>query len=153
TAFFFDGGTSGVANRSGLKLNPAALDNSNCVTPPLSLTCQFPTARLATGLPIASGTNFRLRGSAGIEFVIQLPIVQAPFRIYYAYTVHRLREQLVAQDPFIEPSLVCEPSGVHDPLITTPCPAGTPEGMGLYPRTLTPEQWLDVKTVLRGVLN
>jgi len=34
-------------------------------------------------LAIAPHTNFRLRGSAGIEFVVQLPIVQAPFRLYY----------------------------------------------------------------------
>jgi len=26
--------------------------------------------------------------------------VQAPFRIYYAYNVHRLSEELVAQNPF-----------------------------------------------------
>ncbi|HJZ64551.1 MAG TPA: outer membrane protein assembly factor BamA [Candidatus Acidoferrum sp.] len=148
TAFFFDGGTSGVANRSGLKLNPAALDGSSCVTPPFSLTCQFPTSKLNAALPIAPGTNFRLRGSAGIEFVIQLPIVQAPFRIYYAYNVHRLHEELVAQDPFIEPSQICEPASDH-PLV--PCPAGITRGF--YPRTLTPDQWFDVKRTLQGVLD
>ena len=148
TAFFFDGGTSGVAKRDGLKLNPAAL-SGDCTSPPFSLTCQFPTAKLGTGLPIASGTNFRLRGSAGIEFVIQLPIVQAPFRIYYAYNVHRLHEQLVAQDPFIEASQICEPSTVPDRLVT--CPSGV--NLGFYPRTLLPEQWLDVKKTLQGVLD
>ena len=147
TAFFFDGGTSGIAKRSGLKLNPAALDPT-CPPGSQSLTCFFPTAKLGTGLPIASGTNFRLRGSAGIEFVIQLPIVQAPFRIYYAYNVHRLREQIVAQSPFIEPSQICEPISVPDRLATCP---GT--GIGFYPGILTPEQWLDVKTTLRGVLD
>jgi outer membrane protein insertion porin family len=147
TAFFFDGGTSGIANRSGLKLNPSALDNT-CGPGSQSLTCLFPSAKLSTGLPIASGTNFRLRGSAGIEFVIQLPIVQAPFRIYYAYNVHRLREQIVAQNPFIEPSQICEPTTVPDRLATCP---GT--GIGFYPGILTPEQWLNVKTTLRSVLD
>jgi outer membrane protein insertion porin family len=147
TAFFFDGGRSGIANRSGLKLNPSALDNT-CGPGSQSLTCLFPSAKLSTGLPIASGTNFRLRGSAGIEFVIQLPIVQAPFRIYYAYNVHRLREQIVAQNPFIEPSQICEPTTVPDRLATCP---GT--GIGFYPGILTPEQWLNVKTTLRSVLD
>jgi len=35
---------------------------------------------------------------------VQLPIIQAPFRIYYAYNVHRLHDQLVAKQPFIEPN-------------------------------------------------
>ena len=44
-----------------------------------------------------------MRGSAGIEFVVQLPIVQAPFRIYYAYNVNRLHEQIVAPQPVLNP--------------------------------------------------
>ncbi|HLZ13272.1 MAG TPA: outer membrane protein assembly factor BamA [Candidatus Acidoferrum sp.] len=147
TAFFFDGGSSGIASRNGLKLDPMALDPT-CPPGSQSLTCLFPTSQVSAKLPIASGTNFRLRGSAGIEFVIQLPIVQAPFRIYYAYNVHRLREQIVAQDPFIEPDQICEPATVSDRLAT--CPAGT---NGFYPRTLLPEQWLAVKNTLRGVLD
>jgi len=35
---------------------------------------------------------------------VQLPIIQAPFRIYYAYNVHRLHQELIAKQPFIEPS-------------------------------------------------
>jgi outer membrane protein insertion porin family len=103
---FFDGGTDGIINRSGLKLDPSALDNQGgaCTTIPLSLTCQFPNAKISQSLPIQSGTNFRFRGSTGIEFVVRLPIVQAPFRIYYAYNVHRLRQTIVAQQPYIEKS-------------------------------------------------
>src|SRR5260370_14904741 len=81
-ALFFDGGTNGISNRSGLKLDPSALSNNCNGLPPLSLVCQFPDAKITPQLPIQSGTNFRLRGSAGIEFVVRLPIVQAPFRIY-----------------------------------------------------------------------
>jgi len=94
-AFFFDGGTDGIANKSGLQLDPTGVTQ---------LKASFPGAGVSGTLPIASNTNFRLRGSAGIEFVIQLPIVQAPFRIYYAYNVHRLHEALVAQDPFFNES-------------------------------------------------
>ena len=61
-------------------------------------------------LGIAPGTNFRLRGSTGIEFVVQLPIIQAPFRIYYAYNVHRLHSQLLAPPDFIEATEICDPS-------------------------------------------
>src|SRR2546421_460129 len=71
---FFDGGTEGVVRRDGLRLDPTGFSD---------LTSKFPNAGLTNRLPIARGTNFRLRGSTGIEFSVQLPIVQAPFRIYY----------------------------------------------------------------------
>jgi outer membrane protein insertion porin family len=93
-ALFFDGGTDGVARPSALKLNLPGFQQ---------LTQQFPTSNVQQQLSIAPHTNFRLRGSAGIEFVVQLPIVQAPFRIYYAYNVNRLHEQIVAPTPFLNP--------------------------------------------------
>jgi hypothetical protein len=37
---------------------------------------------------------------------VQLPIVQAPFRVYYAYNVHRLHEQIIANQPYIDPNEV-----------------------------------------------
>src|SRR5215470_11198782 len=40
---FFDGGTNGVINRSGLQLNPAALQGNGCTQIPLSLVCEFPS--------------------------------------------------------------------------------------------------------------
>ena len=115
---FFDGGTDGIVNRSGLKLDPSALDNQGgaCTTIPLSLTCQFPSAKISQSLPIQQGTNFRFRGSTGIEFVVRLPIVQAPFRIYYAYNVHRLHQTIVAQPPFIEPSEIAFLKSTLDPI-------------------------------------
>jgi outer membrane protein insertion porin family len=92
-ALFFDGGTVGIANKGSLKLN---LDGFN------NLNSTFPSAGLSQQLSIAKHTNFRLRGSTGIEFVVQLPIVQAPFRVYYAYNVHRLHEEIIAPTPFVE---------------------------------------------------
>ena len=47
-------------------------------------------------MQIAPGTNFNLRDSTGIEFNINLPIVQAPFRIYWAYNPLRLHQTIVA---------------------------------------------------------
>jgi outer membrane protein insertion porin family len=96
-ALFFDGGTDGIARKSALKLDPTGFAN---------LTQQFPGANLQPQLSVAPHTNFRLRGSTGIEFVVQLPIVQAPFRVYYAYNVNRLHEQIVAKQPFIDPNEV-----------------------------------------------
>ncbi|HET8966074.1 MAG TPA: outer membrane protein assembly factor BamA [Candidatus Acidoferrum sp.] len=115
---FFDGGTNGVLNRSGLKLNSAALDVSPgvCGSANPSLACQFPNAGITEQLPMQSGTNFRLRGSAGIEFVVRLPIVQAPFRIYYAYNVHRLHQSITAQPPYIDPNEVAFLKSTLDPI-------------------------------------
>jgi outer membrane protein insertion porin family len=96
-ALFFDGGTDGILQKNALQLDPTGFAN---------LVQQFPTSNVQQQLIIAPHTNFRLRGSAGIEFVVQLPIVQAPFRIYYAYNVHRLHEEIVAPTPFIDPKEV-----------------------------------------------
>jgi outer membrane protein insertion porin family len=93
-SLFVDGGTDGILRESALRLDPTGFSQ---------LTSQFPSANLKNQLGIASGTNFRLRGSTGIEFGVQLPIVQAPFRIYYAYNLNRLHAQIVAPPPFIEP--------------------------------------------------
>jgi len=114
---FFDGGTNGIVNRSGLKLNAAALDGSDCKAATLtpSLVCQFPNAGLGNELALAPGTNFRLRGSTGIEFVVRLPIVQAPFRIYYAYNVHRLHQTIVAQQPYYDPQEIATLKAALDP--------------------------------------
>jgi outer membrane protein insertion porin family len=127
TAFFFDGGTNGILRKGALRLDPTGFDN---------LTASFPSA-VSSGaldanrqLGIAPGTNFRLRGSTGIEFVVQLPIIQAPFRVYYAFNLHRLHSQLLAPPDFIESSEICDPS-LGDKC-TTP---------GRLPSTLPPDVW------------
>jgi outer membrane protein insertion porin family len=99
-ALFIDAGTVGIVNSSGLKLDPTGLANLE-TTFPLATVAADP--RLTQHLTIAGGTNFRPRASTGIEFVVQLPIIQAPFRIYYAYNVNRLHEQLFAPQDYIDP--------------------------------------------------
>jgi outer membrane protein insertion porin family len=42
------------------------------------------------GLNPASGTNWTPRMSTGVELQVFLPIINAPFRIYYAYNPLRL---------------------------------------------------------------
>jgi outer membrane protein insertion porin family len=151
TAFFLDAGTTGVLNRNALALADAGFQN-------LLLPQNFPHAQLPPSLggagltqqlPLAPGTNFRWRGSTGIEFVVQLPIIQAPFRIYYAYNVHRLYQELVAQNPYIDPVQICEPIN-QNPLV--PCPSGVK--MGFYPATLPPQVWdFEVKPALGQLLS
>ena len=121
--FFFDGGTVGVVRRNALQLNDAgfqSLTNQNGMNP----FAHFPnaTASFANGgdnltqqLSISPGTNFRLRGSTGIEFVVQLPIVQAPFRIYYAYNIHRFHSEIFAKNPYIDPGEIQSIKNSFDP--------------------------------------
>ncbi|MGO9591464.1 MAG: outer membrane protein assembly factor BamA [Candidatus Acidiferrales bacterium] len=58
----------------------------------------FPNTHIGTNLQIAHGTNFRPHTSAGIEFDFQIPIIQAPFRIYYAFNYLRLNQEIVPPD-------------------------------------------------------
>lgn len=46
----------------------------------------FPTS----SVDILEGTNSKPRGSAGVEFQFTLPVVNAPFRLIFAYNPHRL---------------------------------------------------------------
>src|SRR5258708_525427 len=127
TGLLFDGGTNGILRKGALRLDPTGFSN---------LSTSFPDAvssgALAANrqLGIAPGTNFRLRGSTGIEFVVQLPIIQAPFRIYYAYNIHRLHSQLLAPQDFIEASEICDRSWGDGG-----CTLGPP------PATLPPDVW------------
>ena len=61
--------------------------------------------------------NFRPRMSTGIEFVVHLPIVNAPFRIFWAYNLNRynavIHEPIGAYDPH-NPIFNTLPAGVFD---------------------------------------
>jgi outer membrane protein insertion porin family len=86
-SLFADIGTDGIMRPSALRLDPTGVDNINAY---------FPLANQQEQLKIASGTNFKLRASTGVEFIVNLPIVQAPFRIYYAYNPLRLHQTIYA---------------------------------------------------------
>jgi len=94
-SLFGDVGTDGIFKTSALHLDPTGIAN---------ITNTFPNAPLARTLSIYSGTNFRVRDSVGIEFGVNLPIVQAPFRIYYAYNLNRLYSQISAPNPYVNPN-------------------------------------------------
>jgi len=44
----------------------------------------------ASSIDIVAGTNNKLRGSTGVEFQFTLPVVNAPFRLIFAYNPQRL---------------------------------------------------------------
>ncbi len=84
-SIFLDVGLNGLARKNQLQLDPAGVN---------SLRLQFPNAKINNRLDIASGSNFRPRSSAGLEFVVHLPIVNAPFRIYWAYNLLRYKKDI-----------------------------------------------------------
>ena len=96
-SLFVDAGTDGIFKTSALHLDPTGLQN---------IETTFPQAPLAKTLGIYPGTNFRIRDSAGIEFGVNIPIIQAPFRIYYAYNLNRLYSQIAAPAPYVNPQTV-----------------------------------------------
>jgi outer membrane protein insertion porin family len=89
-SLFFDVGINGISRRNQLRLNEVGLTD---------LRNTFPSANISDRLELSSGSNFRPRMSSGIEFVVQLPVVNAPFRIYWAYNFNRLS------------SIITEPTG------------------------------------------
>ena len=110
-SIFGDAGATGAIRSDQLQLN-----NTDFTT----LVQQFPGTSINRTLQFQPGTNFKPRTSAGLELVIQLPIVQAPFRIYWAYNFNRMSEVITAP-------LTQFPGPVSE--LTTPCPsASTPGG-------------------------
>jgi outer membrane protein insertion porin family len=114
-SLFVDSGTDGVARKNSLQLDSTGVANINS---------QFPLVNQPQELQIAPGTNFKMRMSTGVEFIINLPIVQAPFRIYYAYNPLRLHETIVApydRVNFQSLYLTCASLGLLDPQNPSKC--------------------------------
>src|SRR5208282_5224331 len=82
----------GIMRRDELQLAPSSLNLLQSEYP----NSYFPNVNIVPQLPIASGSNWRPRASTGIEVVVQLPIVNAPFRFYYAYNPLTLDETIVS---------------------------------------------------------
>jgi outer membrane protein insertion porin family len=91
---FNDVGVNGILRQSQLSLNPAAVALFQEQYP----NPDFPNVHVTNDLPIIHGTNFHPRTSAGLELQVILPIVNAPFRIYYAYNYLRLTGTIVAPE-------------------------------------------------------
>lgn len=101
---FFDMGLDPILRQSQLRINDAQFATLNqtqfgCpARDPITLNCigtqTFPFSQNLTTLGSA---NWQPRASTGLELQVFLPVVNAPFRIYWAYNPVRLDE--VAPSP------------------------------------------------------
>ena len=92
-AIFTDAGVDKLSFASQLKLNPGRIDQLNS---------EFPYAGFSGRAVIAPGTQ-QMRMSNGIELQVLMPVVNAPFRIYWAYNPMRV-------DRYLQPPIVADRS-------------------------------------------
>ncbi|HEV2201484.1 MAG TPA: outer membrane protein assembly factor BamA [Bryobacteraceae bacterium] len=74
-AYFIDVGLDALLNTSQLNLNPSRITQLNG---------EFPEANFSNKAIIAPGTQ-KPRASTGLELQVLMPVVNAPFRVYWAY--------------------------------------------------------------------
>ncbi len=94
---FVDVGTDPILNTSQLQINPVQFNTLQstlfgCPTLSSAYACQggAEIKGISQNLTPVPGTNWVVRMSTGIELQTMLPVVNAPFRIYYAYNALRL---------------------------------------------------------------
>ena len=99
---FVDMGTDAIVRTSQLQINQTQLNTLNntlfgCPTLTVAYACSGGTnIPFAPTLRPVPGTNWVPRMSTGLELQVMLPIINAPFRIYYAYNAMRLDGNAVA---------------------------------------------------------
>jgi len=98
-SLFNDLGINGALRRSELAPDPALLASlqQQYPNPEMCHRINFftPCPQVSDRLAILGGTNFRPHTSAGIELEVVLPVINAPFRFYYAYNYLRLNQTIV----------------------------------------------------------
>ncbi len=94
---FMDLGFDAIARPSQLQINAAQLNALNTtafgcpILDPATLTCQGGVPQVfGKNLKIISASNWTPRMSTGLELQVIMPVVNAPFRIYWAYNPLRL---------------------------------------------------------------
>ncbi len=92
-AAFADAGIDRLVLSKQLKLNADRVAN---------LDGLFPEAAFPNRAVIAAGTQ-KIRMSTGLELQVMLPVVNAPFRVYWAYNPMRVEE-------FVQPPIVADRS-------------------------------------------
>jgi outer membrane protein insertion porin family len=105
-SLFNDIGIDGALYKSQLSADPGTVTQINEIFGPGTVTSH---------LPILADTNFKPHSSTGIELVVQLPIINAPFRFYYAYNFLRLSETILGKEGMakLDPSVLASlPPGV-----------------------------------------
>ena len=104
-AVFVDTGFDFISNQSQLRIaGPQVTTLQTTVFGCPYLTSSFACAGGST-LPFSavlkpvSGTNYQPRMSTGLELQVIMPVVNAPFRIYYAYNPLRIDETVSSPTP------------------------------------------------------
>ena len=90
-AAFFDAGMNRLVNSNQLTINPERITQLNT---------EFPEASFAGKAIVAPGTQ-KIRASTGLELQVLMPVVNAPFRVYFAYNPWVVRENI--QGPILAP--------------------------------------------------
>ena len=99
---FVDLGTAAIVRPSQLQINQTQLNTLNntlfgCPTLTPAYACSGGTnIGFSPFLRPVPGTNWVPRMSTGLELQVMLPIINAPFRIYYAYNAMRLDGNAIA---------------------------------------------------------
>jgi outer membrane protein insertion porin family len=88
-ALFADAGINKILRPGELTMEATQVDNLNA---------QFPQAGFDGKVRIVPGTQ-KMRASTGVELQVLLPVVQAPFRVYFAYNPSTFRDYL--QPPIV----------------------------------------------------
>ncbi len=88
-ALFFDAGVNRILLPGELTMNPGRV---------AQLNASYPQAAFDGRVRLAPGTQ-NMRSSTGVELQVLLPVVQAPFRVYWAYNPQVVREYL--QPPIV----------------------------------------------------
>jgi outer membrane protein insertion porin family len=86
---FFDAGVDKILRANQLTIEPSRIGDLNV---------QFPQAGYSGKVYVAPGTQ-KMRASTGIELHVMLPVVNAPFRLYFAYNPSVVRQYL--QPPIV----------------------------------------------------
>ncbi len=100
---FADFGMNMALRQSQLKINSVSLNQLNttqfgCATL-VDFQCVGHNIGFNGDLQTIAGTNFVPRMSTGLELQVLLPIIQAPFRIYYAYNPLILNTSALSPNP------------------------------------------------------
>jgi outer membrane protein insertion porin family len=95
-AYFVDIGTAFAWRSSQLKVQQEALSG---------IRTQFPWFPLPDTLKPIGLTNFRPRGSTGLEVQVVLPVVNAPFRVFWGYNFLRVNDTVIPPQDYPPESL------------------------------------------------
>lgn len=95
-AYFIDAGSAFIWRESQLQIVPTALSQ---------IQEQFPSFPLPKALRAIGSTNFRPRASTGIDFQVILPIVNAPFHVFYGYNWMRMDTIITPPQALPSPAL------------------------------------------------